>query len=67
MRKEFLKWATGEKNELLDKIIDMESKFDELQEYFTINNDMDIVFALDDTLSTINYLIKLLKEKKNNG
>jgi hypothetical protein len=64
MRKAFLKWATGEKDELLDKIIDMESKFDELQEYFTINNDMDIVFALDDTLTTINNLIKLLKGEK---
>jgi hypothetical protein len=64
MRKAFLKWATGDKDELLDKIIDMESKFDELQEYFTINNDMDIVFALDDTLTTINNLIKLLKGEK---
>lgn len=61
MRKAFLKWSLGDKDELIDKIIDIESKLDELQEYFTINNDTDIVFALDDTLSTINYLIKLVK------
>jgi hypothetical protein len=61
MRKAFLKWATGDKDELLDKIIDIESKLDELQGYFTQHEDNDIVFALDDTLTTINNLIKLLK------
>jgi len=61
MRKAFLKWTLGEKDELLDKIIEIEWVFDELQGYFTQHEDNDIVFALDDTLTTINKLIKVLK------
>lgn len=64
MRKAFLKWATGEKDELLDKIIEIEWVFDELQGYFIQHEDNDIVFALDETLTKINTLIKLLKGEK---